>query len=88
MEKMTITKTLVEDFNSRLKEFGTEKQFEEKVKFNNFPENINLENINSYINNDEWNKFLNIVDFYYPALLNRYFPNIPCEDYKKFAEVK
>lgn len=76
------------EFNNRLETFGVKKKFIEDVKSLGLKDGINLENINSYINNDEWNKFLNIVDSHYAGLLHKYFPNIPFENYTKFALAK
>lgn len=73
------------EFNSRLETFGVMKKFNEDVELLGLREEINLENINSYKNNDEWNIFFNLIDFYYPGLLVKFYPNIPFGNYVENA---
>lgn len=70
------------EFNNRLETFGVEKKFIEDVKSLGLKDGINLENLKSYSNESEWNKYLDLIDSYYPALLDKYFSkSIPMENY-------
>lgn len=70
------------EFNNRLQTFGVEKKFIEDLKSLGLKEGISLENLKSYSNETEWNKFLDLIDFYYPSLLDKYFSkSIPMENY-------
>lgn len=70
------------EFNERIENLGVKKKFNEDVKLLDLKEGINLENLQFYENEPDWNKFLALIDFYYPALLYKYFSKIiPMDNY-------
>lgn len=71
----------ITEFKSRLERAGVTNKFEEQINLKKFPQHINLKNVGSYENKDNWNEFLNIVDFYYPGILLEYYPDIPFKNY-------
>jgi len=61
------------EFNERIENLGVKKKFNEDVKLLDLKEGINLENLQFYENEPDWNKFLDLIEFYYQALLYKYF---------------